>query len=155
AYGPLWRAMAPLLLGLLVVAVLGNLLQTGPMFTTHPLKPDMQRLNPMNALRRVFSLRTLWELGKLLAKAAALCGLCYVFARQAGSFAAAVASAMPERIGGVLASAFVRTSAWVLLVLALVAVGDLLFVRREFMRKMRMSRRELKDEIKRRDGDPA
>jgi flagellar biosynthetic protein FlhB len=155
AYAPLWRALAPLLIGLVVTAVLGNLLQTGPMFTAHPLKPDAGRLNPAQAMKRIFSLRTLWELGKLLVKAGALGALGYAFVRQVDGFAAGVAAALPQRIGDVLGSAFVRVSAWVLLLLALVAVADLLFVRREFLRRMRMSRRELKDEVKRRDGDPA
>jgi flagellar biosynthetic protein FlhB len=39
-------------------------------------------------------------------------------------------------------------------VLVLIAILDWLFVRRDFTRKLRMSRRELRDEHKRRDGDP-
>lgn len=155
AYGPLWQALAPLVLGLVVAAVLGNFVQTGPMFTTHPLKPDFQRLNPAQVVKRVFSMRTLWELGKLLAKIALLGIVCAVFVSKADHLAGVLAGALPRRIGGLLLSTFVQCSIWVLLILALAAVTDLLFTRRDFMRRMRMSRRELKDEFKRRDGDPA
>ena len=49
---------------------------------------------------------------------------------------------------------FWKTSLYVLLVLGLAAMADLMFVRRDHMKRMRMSRRELRDEVKRRDGDP-
>lgn len=155
AYAPVWRALTPLLLALLIAAVLGNLLQTGPVFTTHPLKPDPNRLNPMQTVRRILSLRTLWELGKLLAKLGPLSALCYAFVGKAASLADSVARTNPQSMGALLLSSFIKTSVFVLIVVVLAACADLLFVRREYLRKMRMSRRELKDEIKRRDGDPA
>jgi flagellar biosynthetic protein FlhB len=50
---------------------------------------------------------------------------------------------------------FSHLAKWLLFVFALIAILDLLFSRRDFIRKLRMSRRELKDEHKRREGDPA
>lgn len=154
-YAPVWQALTPLLLGLLVAAVVGHLIQTGPIFTTHPLKPDFKRMNPMHAIKRIFSMRTLWELGKMAVKFLLLGAICALFAWKAAALAEAVAMTLPQRSGALLQRAFVKASVYVLLVLALVAAVDMLFSRREFMKKMRMSRRELKDEIKRRDGDPS
>lgn len=153
-YAPVGQALAPLLLALIVAGVLGNLLQTGPIFTTHPLKPDFKRMHPMQVIKRIFSMRTLWELGKLVAKAVLLSAVCAVFVWKARALAESVAATLPMRLGDLALTTFVKASIYVLLVIALVALTDLLFVRREFMRKMRMSRRELKDEVKRRDGDP-
>ena len=62
----------PLVLALVVVAVVTNLAQTGPIFSAHPIRPDFQRMNPANAFKRVFSMRSLWELGKLTVKLASL-----------------------------------------------------------------------------------
>lgn len=154
-YAPVWQALTPLVLGLLVAAVLGHLLQTGPMLTTHPLKPDFKRMNPMQTLKRVFSMRTLWELGKLTVKFALLGAICWLMITRASALAESVAMSLPQRAGSLLLGAFVKASVYTLLALALVAAVDMLFTRREFMKKMRMSRRELKDEVKRRDGDPA
>lgn len=154
-YAPVWRAMAPLLLGLLVAAVLGNVLQTGPIFSTHPLKPDFKRMNPAQAINRTFSLRILWELGKHFAKTVLLGAVCAMFIWKARSLAEATAMAVPQRLGNLALASFVKTSVYLLLALAVVAFADLLFTRREYLRKMRMSRRELRDEVKRRDGDPA
>jgi flagellar biosynthetic protein FlhB len=53
--------LAPLFLALVVIAILANVAQTGPVFTFHPLKPDFDRLNPASGFKRVFSMRTLFE----------------------------------------------------------------------------------------------
>jgi flagellar biosynthetic protein FlhB len=154
AYAPVWQALSPLVLGLLIAAVAGNVLQTGPIFTTHPFKPDFSRMNPAQAIKRVLSMRTLWELGKLLLKTLLLAAVCVSFVKQARALSEATVTALPQRMGSLLLSTFAKASIYVLLVLALVAIVDLLFTRREFLKKMRMSRRELRDEVKRRDGDP-
>jgi flagellar biosynthetic protein FlhB len=153
-YAPVVQALTPLVLALVVAAVLGNVLQTGPVFSTHPLKPDFKRMHPAQVLKRIFSFRSLWELAKLLLKTTLLLGIGVLFLWRARALAEASALTLPQRFGSVLLGAFSRTSLYVLLALGLVAILDLLFVRREYMRKMRMSRRELKDEVKRRDGDP-
>lgn len=154
-YAPVGQALMPLVLALLIAAVLGNVIQTGPMFTTHPLKPDFKRMNPAQAFKRIFSMRTLWELGKLVVKCLLLAGVCALFVWKARALTEAVAMTLPQRLGELTLDAFVKASVYVLLVLVLVAIVDLLFSRREFMKRMRMSRRELRDEIKRKDGDPA
>lgn len=154
-YAPVWQAVMPLLLGLLVTAVVSHLIQTGPIFTSHPMKPDFKRMNPAQTIKRLFSMRTLWELGKMLVKFLMLGAVCAVFVWKATALVETVALSLPHRIGSLLLTTFAKTSFYVLLVLALAAAVDFLFARRDFMRKMKMSRRELKDEVKRRDGDPA
>jgi flagellar biosynthetic protein FlhB len=153
-YSPVAQALTPLVLALVVAAVLGNVLQTGPVFTTHPLKPDFKRMHPAQVVKRIFSFRSLWELSKLLLKAMLLLAIGLLFLWRARGLAEASALTVPRRLGALLLSDFGRTSLYVLMALGFVALLDLLFVRREYMRKMRMSRRELKDEVKRRDGDP-
>jgi flagellar biosynthetic protein FlhB len=151
---PLLQALTPLALGLIVVAVVANVLQTGPVFSFHPVKPDFKRLNPAQVVKRLFSMRTLWELGKMLVKLALVAILGYVvFGAMAGGVETA-AGASPLKLPALALSAFSRTSVYVLGLLAGVALLDLLMVRRDHLRKMRMSRRELRDEGKRRDGDP-
>lgn len=154
AYSGLLQHMMPLVLALLVTAVLANLLQTGPIFSTHPVKPDFKRMNPANAVKRLFSMRGLWELGKLIVKLLLLAALCYFAIAAAPRLVALVAASQPALLPGLLLEGFWKTSLYVLLVLGLVALADLMFVRKDHMKRMRMSRRELRDETKRRDGDP-
>ena len=154
AWFPFAQALTPLLLALIAVAVVANVAQVGPVFTAHPIKPDFNRLNPAQTVKRLFSLRTLWELGKMLLKFVLLGVLCWIGIRTAAGWIGGIAAVDPRRFADAALSAFARTSLYVLGILALLAVLDLLMTRREFLRRMRMSRRELKDEVKRRDGDP-
>lgn len=153
-YAPFGQALIPVLLAVVVTAILANVVQTGPTFSATPLKPDFTRLNPAQGLKRIFSLRILWELAKLGLKALLLGGVGWALAPGIMRKAEAAAFSAPSSLALVFRSIYVQVTTWALVVLALVALIDLWFTRREYVRKLRMSRRDLKDEVKRRDGDP-
>jgi flagellar biosynthetic protein FlhB len=151
---PIWQALTPLVLALLVAAVAANLMQTGPVFSTEPLKPDFSRLNPVQGFKRIFSLRLLWDLFKLSLKALLLGALAWWLAGSLQQQLLSMAHAAPASAAVLLRSVYVRVTVSVLAVLAFVALLDLLYYRREYLRKLRMSRNDIKDEAKRREGDP-
>jgi flagellar biosynthetic protein FlhB len=155
AFAPVAQALAPSLLALVIAAVAGNVLQTGVIFSTAPLKPDPSRLNPVKGFQRIFSLRSLWDLARMLLKLGILLAVLSWIAHSLWRPLLATAAAAPSAIPGELAGLFSQLAKWLLFVFGLIAVLDLLFSRRDFIRKLRMSRRELKDEHKRREGDPA
>lgn len=153
-FQPTWQALLPVVMAVLVAAVVGNLVQTGPVFSTDPLKPDFSRLNPVQGAKKIFSLRLLWELFKLTLKLGVLGCLGWMLAGSIGRKVQAAAFAAPSSIGGLMRSTYIQVTTWMLVLLALIALFDLLFTRREYIRKLRMSRRDIKDEHKRREGDP-
>lgn len=146
--------MGPFLMTLVVTAVLVNLFQIGPIFSLHPLIPDLQRINPAAGLKRIFSMRTVFETVKSLVKLAVLGALLYAVVRDAVPGMVALttvdAKGYAQPLIGLAAALLVK------LVLALLAIGllDLVFTRREFSKKMRMSKRDVRDESKNREGDP-
>jgi flagellar biosynthetic protein FlhB len=151
---PLWQACEPLLLTLIVAAVAVNVLQVGGVASFDPLKPDFSRLSPARAFKRVFSRRSLWETGKLLLKAGLLAALCYHAWRSLIPWIESAARLHPRQLPEQLLHAFIETAAWMLLILLILGLGDWLFARRDYIRELRMSRREIKDEVRRREGDP-
>jgi flagellar biosynthesis protein FlhB len=153
-FQPFWQAILPIVLAILVAAVIVNIVQTGPTFSTTPLKPDFTRLNPAQGLKRIFSLRILWELAKLGIKALLLGGVGWALVSGMTRKVDAAAFAAPSSLALLFRSIYVQVTTWVLALLAFVALIDWWFTRREYIRKLRMSRRDLKDEVKRRDGDP-
>jgi flagellar biosynthetic protein FlhB len=150
----LLNLMGPMCLALIVVAVVANLFQTGPVFSFHPVTPDLTKLNPANGIKRLFSMRTLVDTAKSLLKLVLLCGVMYVVLKGVLPGLIGLPMADPRHYPALMldlsGSLLVKLVA-VLLVLALL---DLLYVRWEFGKRMRMSKREVKDEHKNREGDP-
>jgi flagellar biosynthesis protein FlhB len=146
--------IAPFLGIAALAAFIGNLVQSGATFSGHPVKPDFQRINPAQGFKRLFSLRALYDGAKTLVKLVALSVVAYLAIRELLPSILAVQQADPR---GYLVVVFncVRFLLFALL-LVLCAVGllDLAYNRWDFGKKMMMSRRELKDEVKRREGDP-
>ena len=146
--------LAPLWLALAAAAMVSSITQTGMVFSLDPLKIDFQRINPATGFKRVFSLRTLFDGARACAKLLVL----------GAAGAAALHALLPQFhvLSALPPAAFLRVAledasglAWKMTVaLMAIAVADLLFTRREFGKRMRMSRRELKDEFKNREGDP-
>jgi flagellar biosynthetic protein FlhB len=153
-FAPVGQALIPLVLAVLVVAVAANVIQTGFVFSTHPLKPDFTRMNPAQALKRLFGMRTLWDLGKLGFKVGALALLAWYALGKLPLVVGSMALAHPGQLPRLTLAVFGRVATWLLAVMLLLAVADVLFSRREYLRKLRMSRRDIKDETKRHEGDP-
>jgi flagellar biosynthetic protein FlhB len=146
--------MAPACLALLVVAIVANLFQTGPVFSFHPLSPDLTKLNPANGIKRLFSLRTLVDTGKSLLKLVLLCGVLVTVLKGALPGLVGLPLADPRHYPMLLLDLGGSLLVKLVAVLLVVALLDLLYVRWEFGKRMRMSKREVKDEHKNREGDP-
>jgi flagellar biosynthetic protein FlhB len=145
---------APFFITLLIAAVVGNVLQTGAILSAHPIKPDWDRLNPASGLKRVFSVHTLF-LALRAGLKLALLGVVVYFALKAlfpqfYRLASLSALGLVHRMLDDFASLGLKLCA----MLGLIALLDLIHSRRQFAKKMRMSHRELKDEMKQREGDP-
>lgn len=146
--------LAPFFLAVVVIAVLSNLLQTGPIFSFFPLKPDLQRLNPVAGFKRVFSMRLLFEGFKSLLKLGLYGAVAYAVL---SALLPAVLAMMHQDPRGYTWLLLDQTSGLLfklILVMMIVALLDMAFVRWDHGKKMRMSRREMKEETRRREGDP-
>jgi hypothetical protein len=70
--------LLPFFAVIMLTAALANLVQTGPMFTTDPLKADFDRLNPVNGFKKVFSMRTLFDAARACVKLVLLAGVSWL-----------------------------------------------------------------------------
>jgi flagellar biosynthesis protein FlhB len=134
------------------VVLLFEFFQVGPVFSFHPLKPDFSKINPAKGLKRLFSWRLLIEAMKSLAKL-----LTYSLMAWLAIRAAIESQSMAITNGAQLMTALAKSGFKLLLYFGLTAMFfalvDQMLVRRDFTKKMRMSRRELKREHRDREGD--
>ena len=149
----LWLA-APFLAALVIAAIVSNVMQTGPILSATPIKPDWNRLNPVDGLKRILSLQGLFVLIRSLLKMALLGTVAYFALIALAPQFYRLSSLPPGALVRVLLQDFASLGLRLAGVLVLIALLDLLFTKRQFASKMRMSHREVKDEVKNRDGDP-
>jgi type III secretion protein U len=146
--------------------VLAEFIQSGGVFTVEKIKPSLDKMNPMEGLKRMFSLDNLIELAKTVAKAALILFVVWLVAR--GSLADIIDKTGPllqptaETDGRAAAAtvlgetgALVRSMLlWTFGAFLLIAVLDMAWQRHSYLKKLRMSLRDIRDEVKQNEGDP-
>jgi type III secretion protein U len=154
--------LALMLVAMLVVPVaalglLTDFLQAGPVLTFEKIKPKLDAMNPAEGVKRMFSLDNLVEVLKALVKAALLVLLGWLVVRSELPQIVALGrspSLAPAAIGAQIWSVVFKLLAWAVALFALVSVLDAAYQRYSFTKKMRMSRRDIKQERKDSEGDP-
>ena len=147
-------ALLPFFLVLAIAAILASVAQTGMVLSFAPLQPDFSRLNPATGIQRLFSLRTLFDGAKAVLKLVVLVLAAWLALRGLLPQFHAIAALPPAAFLSTLVRDVAALGLDMALALALLALADVLYTRHAFGRRMRMSRRELKDEYRNREGDP-
>ena len=145
---------APFMAALMAAAIVGNLSQTGGVFSFSPLAPDWKRLNPIDGLKRITSVRTIFDTLRAVVKLIVLAIVDFQALRVLTPQFHQLAAATPAVFLRLLLDDAASVGFKFGLGLLVIAAVDLAFTRGEFARKMRMSRREQKEENKQREGDP-
>jgi flagellar biosynthesis protein FlhB len=147
-------ALAPLFLMSLMVGFLSSILQIGWLFTTQPLIPDLNKLDPIKGMARFISKRSLVEVIKSLLKVGLIGWIAYK--TMQGEFSQALLlTEMPiDQTILYLAKTATLVMAKVAAIMIALAVLDFAFVRWEMEEKMKMTKQEQKEEMKETEGDP-
>src|SRR6185437_11292090 len=136
-----------------VTVLVFEIVQTGLVFSFSPLAPDFSKLSPANGFKRVFSLRQFIETGKNVAKLCLYSGLAILTILDAQRLAMPAISD-----AGGLADALGHMGLRLLVLFAgsavIIAAIDQLIARQDFLRRMRMSRQDIRQETRDREGDP-
>lgn len=148
-----WAAM-PILLIAMVATYLAHAGQFGFVLTTKPLVPNLGKLNPIAGFQKLFGISNAGKSGVSVLKVILVfaVGSAYVWKllpRIASLPSLTMAGAMKE-----VASMTIGLVIWLLLIFLLLGAVDYIFQRWSFMRGLRMTKQEVKDERKDMDGDP-
>ncbi len=146
--------LAPFLGAIALAAIIANIAQTGIVLSAEPIKPDLDRANPVHGFKKIFSKRTLFDGARAIVKLLLLSWVVYHALKSLTPHFFHLATLPPGALARTLVEDVAATGMKMALVLCLIALVDYGFTRREFDKKMRMSQREVKDENKHREGDP-
>lgn len=146
--------VAPIMAIVGFIGVASTVGQRGFLWTTEPMSPDWSRINPLNGFKRLFSLQVLFELVKTVVKFTAVGGLSYIIIR--GEFPAILTTLQgePRQMLATTGGMLLRLTLWSGFAIVLMGGADYAYQRWEYERKLRMSRQELKEEMRQTEGDP-
>jgi flagellar biosynthetic protein FlhB len=157
ASGSVLRLGGDLLIGLgftvFATVLLFELIQTGPVLSTQPLRPDFSRLNPANGFKRVFSIRLLIETGKNVLKLAVYGAIAILMIRYAVT-AVTPAVTNADGLAAAMAGMGGRLLGFFLVAAVAFTILDQIISRQDFQKRMRMTRRDIRRELRDREGDP-
>lgn len=147
-------AIAPMLLVLVVVGIAANLIQGGFVVSTQPLVPSFDKLNPISGFGRMFGKRSLARLAGSMLKLTTLTVVAYAcimsdFERMALLSLVGVKEMIAGSSAIIIGMCFKMSG-----VLIVLAIFDYIYQRWQFSQDMRMSKQEIREEMKRMEGDP-
>ncbi|WP_291949919.1 flagellar biosynthesis protein FlhB [Campylobacter sp.] len=144
----------PIVLTIMIAGVMGNLLQFGFLFTTKPITPNFSKINPLKGLKNLFSLKKIIDALKIILKVGTVFSIAFIFLLKFMQELPRV-----ELYTIYLQLSWLRDKAIILAAIVIIAfliIGflDLLLVRYQYFKNLRMSKQEVKDEFKQSEGDP-
>jgi type III secretion protein U len=144
----------PLLLAATASGLLVEFLQVGGIFAPKRVSPNTGRLNPAEGLKRMFSQDNLVEVVKSILKTTALGVIFVLVLLRILPEILRLPLGRPEDISAAHWHALLWMAVWTVGVFFLLAAGDVAYQRYAFLRKMRMSRRDIRQEFRDTEGDP-
>lgn len=148
---PIVAVILPMIALVFAIVAGAEFLQTGPVFSTRAMRFDFSRLDPGKGLKRLFSVRILIETAKGVLKLMLYGGVAAFVIFQALRQASSITDV--QRLAEAMGALMLRLIAGAAAAAAVIAVLDQLVSRRQFLKQMRMSRREVKREHRDREGD--
>ena len=148
------RGMLPILGLLLVAAIAVNVGQVGFLFLPSKVAFDLTRLDPLQGLRRLFSLSNLVRLAFGIFKIGVIAAVAAVaLYHQRNAIVGLAALDVPE-IAAYLAQILLWTALKIAMALLVLAILDYGFQRWKYERDLRMTPQEVREELKNLEGDP-
>jgi flagellar biosynthetic protein FlhB len=150
------RLAWPILSVALVSALFSNLVQTGLLFTTKPLVPDFSKVLPRfgQFFGRMVSIDGLFNFGKSILKMAIIGSVAFILIRMDIEKLVNLQRASLWTGLSTVASLTIRMLIICAVLLLILSIPDYLFQRWRFRERHKMSRQELKEEIRMYEADP-
>jgi flagellar biosynthetic protein FlhB len=147
--------LIPLMLVVLTAGVFGNVVQFGFLITGEKLSPNLAKLNPISGLKKLVSLKSLVELVKSIVKLLIISGIAYVVLNRYLDQIPGLMQLSVGNIIGFIGQVSFQMCFYTCMVLFLMAVLDYAYTKWQHQHDLKMTKQEVKDEYKQREGDPS
>ena len=147
-------AMLPFFIGMVFMALAINYLQVGWKITWAPLKPNLDRLNPMKGLKKLFSLSSFMPFFLAILKFTVLISTLYYNVKGDIPILLQLQGLPVEVAVPIVAKLAFKILWWIAIPLLLIGLIDFIYQKWKHAKDIRMSKQDIKDEHKNQEGDP-
>lgn len=149
-----FEMMTPILIVIFIVAFLVNVIQTKGAFSVKAIEPKASKINPVNGIKKIFSMKGAFELGKGFVKLFVVVVVVYYTVKNdLETFISFVIMPMEHNLSEAASLILIFVSK-ILAALFVLSVADALYQRFQHHKDLRMTKQEVKDEFKQMEGDP-
>jgi flagellar biosynthesis protein FlhB len=142
------QIVGPLLFALFIVGVIVNIGQVGFLLSPEALKPDFTRVNPINGFKRLFSERGIIELVKSLLKITVIGYVVFITIRDNYDLIFKITQmTLTDGLNSLFNIGY-NVGMRVAMTLVFIAAVDFIFQRRAFNKSLKMSKQEIREEMK-------
>ncbi|MBN1497828.1 MAG: flagellar biosynthesis protein FlhB [Spirochaetes bacterium] len=151
------KILLPVFIAVIIAAILGNIIQVGFQVSTHPLKFDLKKIkfDPATVMKRVlFSKQVAMNLFKSVFKVLAIGFVAYlIIMSDLGAILRTPDVSIAMALRTIMMTAF-KIIIWSAVLLLVLSIPDYFFQKREFIESLKMTKEEMKEELKETIGDP-
>ena len=144
----------PLVLAAALTGILATGIQTRFLFSYESMKPKFERINPLQGIKRMFSLRSIIELLKNLIKISIIGVVIYKYLSRRVIIFSNMTGMGIEAAAVYFLKNLYTMCMQICLFFAIVAGADYLYQRWDYEKNLKMSKQEVKEEYKQMEGDP-
>ncbi|MFB1049558.1 flagellar biosynthesis protein FlhB [Paraliobacillus sp. JSM ZJ581] len=148
------KTLAPVMVVAIVAGLAANFMQIGFLFTGEPLKMQLNKIDPIQGAKRIFSARALVELVKSLLKIVVIAAITFSILWMNKDEMMMLAGKSVDGALAFFGNVTVLMGIFSSIALLLLSVIDYAYQRYDYEKNIRMSKNDLKDEHKNIEGDP-
>lgn len=146
--------LLPFALPIMIGGIAASLMQTGFLITKEPLKPSFGKLNPLNGMKNMVSKRSLIDLSKNMVVITIVSIIAYQYIATNYQSILGISNLYLPSLGDEVKNLVVGIFKQICIVLVIIAAIDYFLQIRMHNNDMKMTKQEIKEELKQSEGDP-
>lgn len=148
------KTTLPLLVIAVVAAMTAGYVQVGFLFTMETLKPQGNRINPLNGFKRMFSMRSVVELVKSIFKIVIVAWVAYSYlSSRTNEVITLMGASLPDILVFIGNAAF-TVALRICVAMIILGLLDYIYQRYDYEKSLKMTKQEVKEEFKQIEGNP-
>jgi flagellar biosynthetic protein FlhB len=148
------KVVLPLMGATMIAGLVANYLQVGVLFSTEAITVNLNRINPLEGFKKLFSLRSLMEMLKSIFKLTMVGIIVYRIIRDNFEIFPKMLDMEVLSSGAFIGGLIVKMGLQCAVLLMILAIVDYIFQQWQFNKSLMMSKEEIKEEYKQTEGNP-